>query len=100
MLEKLFSLDRVTDFPPYVLKDSYQTVLDDKSGNDHLVLSEEGHTYLISSRAVGFFAIFIIIWLENFTVCISFNGPCGVEFSAPLRVPCLLYIDDRQNGRL
>lgn len=45
MLEKPFTLDRVTDLPRYVFKDSYQTVLDDKSGYDHLLLSEEGHTY-------------------------------------------------------
>ena len=45
MLEKPFSLDKVTDLPRYVFKDSYQTVLDDKSGYDHLLLSEESCTY-------------------------------------------------------
>ena len=54
MLEKSFSLDRVTNVSQYVLKDSYQTVLDDKSGYNHLLLSEESSTYFdISSWAVG-----------------------------------------------
>ena len=54
MLEKPFSLDRVTDLPRYVFKDSYETDLD-KSGYDDLLLSEESHAYLVSSGAVGFF---------------------------------------------
>lgn len=56
MLEKPFSLDRVTDLPRYIFKDSYQTVLD-KSGYDHLLPSEESHAYLVSSGAVGFLPI-------------------------------------------
>lgn len=45
MLDKLFSLDRIVDAPWYVTKHSYQTVLDDKSGYDHVLLSEESRTY-------------------------------------------------------
>ena len=36
MQDKPFTLDGVTDLPRYVSKDSYQTVLDDKSGYDTL----------------------------------------------------------------
>ena len=36
-----FSLDRLIDLPRYVGKDTYQTVLDDKSGYDHILLSED-----------------------------------------------------------
>ena len=53
MLEKPCSLDRVTDLPRYVFKDSYQTVLD-KSGYDHLLPSEESHAYLVSSGRLVF----------------------------------------------
>ena len=38
MQDKLFTLDGVTDLPRYVSKDSYQTVLDDKSGYDLILL--------------------------------------------------------------
>ena len=60
MLEKSSLLDRVTDLPRYVFKDSYQTVLDDKSGYDHLLLSEESRTYF------GIIYIpCIILWYAN-----------------------------------
>ena len=45
MLEKPFTLNRVTDLLRYVYKNSYQRVLDDKSGYDDLLLSEESRTY-------------------------------------------------------
>lgn len=44
MMEKPFSLDRVTELPRYVFKDSYQTVHDDKSGYYHFLLTEDSHT--------------------------------------------------------
>jgi len=40
-----FSLERLVDLPHYVSKDTYQTVLDDKSGYDLIILSEDGRTY-------------------------------------------------------
>ena len=46
MLEKPFSSNKVTELHQYVFKDSYQTLLGDKSGYDHLLLSEESRTYL------------------------------------------------------
>lgn len=36
---------RSTDLPRYVQKDTYHTVLDDKSGYDHILLTEESHTF-------------------------------------------------------
>ena len=38
MRDMPFSLDRLIDLPRYVSKDTYQTVLDDKSGYDHIIL--------------------------------------------------------------
>ena len=55
MREKPFSLDRVTDLSRYVFKDSYQTVLDDKSGYDHLLLSEDSRTYFGTQWGGWFF---------------------------------------------
>ena len=45
MRDMPFSLDRLIDLPRYVGKDTYQTVLDDKSGYDHILLSEDSRTY-------------------------------------------------------
>ena len=39
-----FTLDSLNDLPRYVAKDSYQTVLDNKSGYDHIPLTNESRT--------------------------------------------------------
>ena len=40
MTDVLFILDALSDLPRYVLRNSYQTVLDDKSGYDRVMLQE------------------------------------------------------------
>ena len=44
MEDKPFTLDTLNDLPRYVAKDSYQTVLDDTSGYDHILLLEDSRT--------------------------------------------------------
>ena len=46
MEDKPFTLDRLGDLPRYAFQDSYQTVLDDKSGHDHIFLSEYSRTFV------------------------------------------------------
>ena len=53
MEDKSFTLDRLGDLPRYVSQDSYQTVLDDKSGYAHIFLSEEVVRSSVSSGEVG-----------------------------------------------
>ena len=45
MKDKPFSLDGVADLPRYVFRDSYQTVVDDKSGYDDMLLTEDSRTF-------------------------------------------------------
>ena len=45
MQDKPLTLDKLCDVPRYLSNESYQTVLDDKSGYDHIVLSEESRTF-------------------------------------------------------
>ena len=45
MQDKPFTLDGVTDLPGCVSKDSYLTVLDDKSGYDHILLDDDSKTF-------------------------------------------------------
>ena len=40
-----FQLDRLSDLPRYVHRDSYQTILDDKSGYDHILLTPDSRTF-------------------------------------------------------
>ena len=45
MKDMPFSLDKFTDVPRYVYKSSYMTKCDDKSGYDHVLLSENSQAY-------------------------------------------------------
>ena len=45
MQDKPFTQDGVTDLPRYVSKDSYQTVIDDKSGYDYTLLDDDSKTF-------------------------------------------------------
>ena len=101
MRDKPFTLDSLNDLPRYVAKDSYQTVLDDKSGYDHILLTDESRT---------FFGIQWGGW------CFTYNsqpfgwkispyvyhttGLLATNFFRSIGIPCLLYIDDRHNGQL
>ena len=96
-----FSLDKLSDLPRYVERDSYQTVLDDKSGYDHILLSQDCHTYfglqwggwifVHNSLPFGWKAL---PYVYHTTGLVASNYFCS------LRVPCSLYIDDRHNGEL
>ena len=101
MLEKPFSLDKVTDLPRYVFKDSYQTVLDDKSGYDHLLLSEESRTYFGIQWGGWFFTYNTLPFGWKISPYVYHStGLMASNFLRSLGVPCLLYIDDRHNGQL
>ena len=101
MCDMPFSLDSVSDLPRYVQIDTYQTVLDDKSGYDHILLTEE---------SLAFFGIQWEGWYFTYNTL-----PLGWKISPyvyhttgilasilfrPIGVPCSLYIDDRHNGKL
>ncbi|KAK2547135.1 hypothetical protein P5673_033102 [Acropora cervicornis] len=45
MEDNPFTLHTLNDLPRYMTKDSYQTVLDDKSGYDHILLLEDSRTF-------------------------------------------------------
>ena len=45
MQDKLFKLDHVGDLPRYVSQNLYQSVLDDKSGYDHILLTDDSQTF-------------------------------------------------------
>ena len=50
MSDNPFSLDTLNELPRYVTKDSFQTVLDDKSGYDHIFLMESRRPFFAIQR--------------------------------------------------
>lgn len=48
MIDKPFSLDKLSDLPRYVGEKHYKSILDDKSGYDHFLLTPESRSFLAS----------------------------------------------------
>ena len=87
-----FPLDELRDVPPYVYPDSLMSKIDDKSGCDHVLLTEESMQY------------FGIRWGDWWLVCAispfvyQTLGLSATHFFRNIGIACSLYIDDRLNG--
>lgn len=101
MRDAPFVLDRLADVPRYVYKSSFITKCNDKSGYDHVMVTESSQTY------VGF--SFGGLWLVCRTLPFGWKispyiyhtiGLAATGFLRSQGVPCSLYIDDRLNGEL
>ena len=101
IVEKPFTLDKLLDLPRYVFKDSYQTVLDDKSGYDHLLLAPESRTYFGIQWGGWYFTYNTLPFGWKLSPYIyQTTGLMVSNFLCSIEIPCLLYIDDRHNGQL
>ena len=101
MRDQPFSLDSVKDLPRYVSKDSYQTVLDDKSGYDHIWLTKESRTYFGIQWGGWYFTYNTLPFGWKISPYIYHTtGLMATDFFRSIGIPCLLYIDDRHNGQL
>ena len=101
MRDAPFSLDRLADVPRYVYKSSFVTKCDDKSGYDHVMVTEGSQAYL------GF--SFGGLWLVCTTLPFGWKlspyiyhsiGLVATGFLRSQGIPCSLYIDDRLNGEI
>ena len=101
MQDKPFTLHKLTDLPRYVSKDTYQTVLDDKSGYDHLLLSDDSHTYFGFEWAGWYFTYNTLPFGWKISPYVYHTtGLMAANYFRSMSIPCLLYIDDRHNGQL
>ena len=101
MRDMPFSLDRLIDLPRYVGKDTYQTVLDDKSGYDHILLSEDSRTYFGIQWGGWYFTYNTLPFGWKISPFVYHTtGLLASNFLRATGIPCLLYIDDRHNGEL
>ena len=94
-------MDHVGDLPRYVSRNSYQSVLDDKSGYDHILLTDDCRTFFGIQWGRWYFNYNTLPFGWKISPYVYHNtGLVAKNFFRSLNVPCLLYIDDRHNGQL
>ena len=102
MRDAPFSLDTLSDLPRYVSRDSYQTVLDDKSGYDHILLNESSWPYFGFEWVAGISTMSLCLLDGRYphlcTIPPALFLPIIFDQSAYL-VPCTLMIDIMANYR-
>ena len=101
MTDNPFSLDTLNDLPRYVTKDSFQTVLDDKYGYDHIFLTQNSRLFFGIQWGGRFFTFNTLPFGWKVSPFIYHTtGLLATSFFRSIGIPCLLYIDDRHNGQL
>ena len=96
-----FQLDTLLNLPQYVGRDTYQIILDDKSGYDHLLLTKESRTFF-GIQWGGWYFVYNTLpfgWKISPYIYHS-TGLMVSNFFRSMGIPCSLYIDDRHNGQL
>ena len=100
MADTPFSLDTLAMVPRFVYRGSFMTTIDDKSGYDHILLSEDSHQFF-GIEWQGW-------WLVGVTLPFGWKIPLAFtkrwdlvqRISSGVGGLCSLYIDDRLNGEL
>ena len=100
MQDKAFKLSSSRDLPQYVSKDSYQTAVDDISGYDHILLTN-GHTFFGFQWGRWYFTYNTLPfgWIIS-PYIYHITGLLATHFFRSIKIPYLLYIDDRHNGQI
>ena len=95
-----FKLDSLSSLPRYVTP-SFQSVCDDKSGYDHVLLCPESRTYFGFQWGGWFFTSNTLPfgWKSSAYIYHSIGLLTSHYFRSVL-IPCLLYIDDRHTGEI
>ena len=101
MMDVPFKLDSITNLPCYVAQNTYQTILDDKSGYDHLFLTEQSRVFF-GIQWGGWIFLYNTLpfgWKISPSIYHS-TSLMASNFFRSIGIPCSLYIDDRHNGKL
>ena len=101
MCDVPFTLDSLSNLPRYVHPNSYQTVLDDKSGYDHILLQRQGwHYFGIQWGGWYFLHVSLPFGWKISPYIYHTTGLFSSNYFRTIGIPCSLYIDDRHNGQL
>ena len=100
-IDKPFKLDLLPGLPRYVHKDSYQSVTDDKSGYDHILLTPNSRTFFGFQWGGWYFVSNTIPFGWKLSAYIYHTtGSLVSHHFRSIGIPCSLYIDDRHIGQL
>lgn len=96
IVDKPFLLDTLKEVPRLVEKDSFMTSVDDKSGYDHIFLSESSRKYF-GVQFGGWYFVYntIPFGFKASAYIYHSTGLVATGYCRKLGVPCLQYIDDR-----
>ena len=96
-----FQLDSLLGLPRYVFPSSFQSVCDDKSGYDHVLLTPESRPYFGFQWDGWYFTSNTIPfgWKSSAHIYHSIRLLASHYFRS-LLIPCSLYIDDRHTGEI
>ena len=99
--DRPFSLDHLQHLQLYVLPDSFQTVCDDKSGYDHILLSDSSKPFFGFQWGGWYFTSNTIPfgWKLSAYVYHSTGLLASIYFRS-IGIPCSLYIDDRHTSQI
>jgi hypothetical protein len=99
--DRPFTLDSIQQLPTYVGQDFYQTVCDDKSGYDHILLMPDSRTYFGFQWGGWFFvSCSIPFGWKTSAYIYHTTGLVAAHYLRSLRILSSLYIDDRHNSQL
>lgn len=101
MMYMPFSLDALINLPRNVTPGSFQTVLDDTSGYDHLLLTEESRTFFGIQWGGWYFVYSTLPFGWKISPYIYHTtGLMASHYFRSMGIRCSLIIDDRHNGQL
>lgn len=95
-----FKLDSLTALPRYVYPNFYQTVCDDKSGYDHILLCTDSRSFFGFQWAGWYFVSSIPFGWKSSAYIYYSTGLLSSHYFRSLSIPCSLYIDDRHTEEL
>lgn len=96
-----FVLDTLKDVPRIVPPESCMTTIDDKSGYDHIFLSENSRKYF-GVQFGGWYFVYntLPFGFKASAYIYHTTGLVATSYCRNLGIPCLQYIDDRLIGAL
>ena len=101
MDDRPFSPDHLYQLPLCVNKDAYQTVCDDKSGYDHILLATSSRTYFGFEWNGWYFTSNTIPFGWKLSAFVYHStGLLFSHYFRSIRIYCSLYIDDRHSSQI